>query len=639
MSEPLRVSGAWDSKVINRFLPLGEDLYWWQGDTCNVYVMRDGTAGALIDIGSGDVLEALGAIGIERVERVYLTQHHREHSSGIERLRDDATLVVSTGERELLTHPERFVTEEIAPSAFTVGGASYVRPPRLGARLQVEVAHDAQLLTWRSHTLEAYETPGASPAGMTYVWSRDGERTGFCGNLCLDGGRLFRLFDSEWDYGYAAGLNALLASQNLLRGLGLDRICPGQGDVITNPDSTLTLATNRLHGLIRVLLRDYTPLDDAVVNVSRPTATPGLRRVSPHLFTLRTAKRHNAYVLLSEDGHALFIDCGLFLRGGEDTAFLDDSIGAMKRDYGLRAVDAVIVTHYHGDHVRQIPHLVDRHGAEVWAYANFSDILENPWAYNLTWMLPAYRGEHARVAVDRVLHDAEKVEWRGLSLEVFHAPGQTEFAQGIVVEVDGRKVAFTGDNLFFSAEGSGHDAYSMYNSGGVMERGYLATARSLLAHCPDLVLGGHGQEIPKPKRQLRALYAWSLDVRRRLVDLTWGEAYEMGVDPFWARFHPYRSWLAPGEEAVIDLHVRNYYSDARWISGKLRVPPDWSVRSRPSERLVEAGESATFVYEVRAAATFVEPVLLTADLSVGDRRMGEFPQAYIFPRADNIPQS
>jgi len=54
------------------------DLFTWT-DTCNVYVLRDGDAALLINIGDGTVLEHLSEIGVKRIEWLLFTNHHREH--------------------------------------------------------------------------------------------------------------------------------------------------------------------------------------------------------------------------------------------------------------------------------------------------------------------------------------------------------------------------------------------------------------------------------------------------------------------------------------------------------------------------------------------------------------------------------
>jgi len=61
----------------DRLTPLSEHLYRFD-DTCNVYLLTDGAAGLLIDAGSGAVLDHLRPAGVERVEWVLLTHHHRD---------------------------------------------------------------------------------------------------------------------------------------------------------------------------------------------------------------------------------------------------------------------------------------------------------------------------------------------------------------------------------------------------------------------------------------------------------------------------------------------------------------------------------------------------------------------------------
>src|ERR1700677_3887244 len=57
------------------------DLYVWT-DTANSYVLRDGDRALLFDLGDGSVLDALAGIGVNRVEWVLFTNHHREHVQG-----------------------------------------------------------------------------------------------------------------------------------------------------------------------------------------------------------------------------------------------------------------------------------------------------------------------------------------------------------------------------------------------------------------------------------------------------------------------------------------------------------------------------------------------------------------------------
>ena len=57
------------------------DLFAWT-DTCNVYVLRDGDAALLVNLGDGSVLEHLSELGVKKVEWVLFTDHHREQNQG-----------------------------------------------------------------------------------------------------------------------------------------------------------------------------------------------------------------------------------------------------------------------------------------------------------------------------------------------------------------------------------------------------------------------------------------------------------------------------------------------------------------------------------------------------------------------------
>src|SRR5512133_113378 len=60
---------------------IGENLFLFE-DTCNVYVVRDGARCALIDFGSGRILDHLKELGIAKVDWILHTHHHREQCQG-----------------------------------------------------------------------------------------------------------------------------------------------------------------------------------------------------------------------------------------------------------------------------------------------------------------------------------------------------------------------------------------------------------------------------------------------------------------------------------------------------------------------------------------------------------------------------
>jgi len=110
------------------------DIFCWR-DTCNVWAIRDGAAAVLIDLGNASVLDALPQIGVESVEWVLFTHHHREQCQGFPQLAGHATsrgvkIAAPAAERDLFEKPLDF--RHAVPQLsdrFTVHGTSYVRPP------------------------------------------------------------------------------------------------------------------------------------------------------------------------------------------------------------------------------------------------------------------------------------------------------------------------------------------------------------------------------------------------------------------------------------------------------------------------------------------------------------------------------
>ena len=94
--------------MTDRLIRLSEHLYCLT-DTCNVYVLVDGDDALLIDAGSGAIVECLAEVGVERVEWVLHTHHHRDQCSGTPRLHEHgARVAVPECERHLFDQAELF---------------------------------------------------------------------------------------------------------------------------------------------------------------------------------------------------------------------------------------------------------------------------------------------------------------------------------------------------------------------------------------------------------------------------------------------------------------------------------------------------------------------------------------------------
>lgn len=144
--------------------PAWPDLFMY-ADTCNVFVLRDGAAAILFNLGDGGVLDHLGEIGVHRVNWIIFTDHHREQCQGIGRVnRAQTQLAAPKDEQSLFETPREFRKwRPKLTDAHTVHGASYVRPPAQPIKLDRLLA-DGETFEWRGRRITCLATPGHSPA-------------------------------------------------------------------------------------------------------------------------------------------------------------------------------------------------------------------------------------------------------------------------------------------------------------------------------------------------------------------------------------------------------------------------------------------------------------------------------------------
>jgi len=586
-----------------RFSQVAPEVFVWT-DTCNVYVVRDGDAAVLVDLGDGSVLDALEELGIRRVEWVLFTHHHAEQCQGGWRLEAlGIPAACAAAERAFFESPASF--RKMRPKLgdpHTVHGASYVRPPLRAIPIRRAFARMDDL-AWHGREFVCLHTGGNSPGHMSYLL-RSGERwLAFSGDVMMSGPRMHTWYDSEWDYGFAKGLYELGNGAGLLSGYEPLTLLPSHGPVVADGRAQLLEYLARLRRLAGWAVRGYEIYQFAGCDqdtVSRPTAVPHVWQVTPHLFKFRGPDYWpNFHLLLADNGHALIVDCGLF-----DRNLLDTALDRMRERLGLKAVDAVFVTHMHGDHALDAAHLRKTWGAQLWTHEGVADLFERPYDYDLAALLPSYGPEHGPLKFDRVVRDGDLVEWQGYTLACDWMPGQTPFHACLHGEIDGRRVAFTGDNLFASATDSrqgGNEAVVPRN-GGALEEGYLYAAQYLHGIAPDLILGGHCWAIENPAALVERLRVRMESLRDAFQSLSGDEDYRYRFDPYWVRAHPYRIVLPASGTAELRIRVRNYHPRPQRHRIVLQTPPDLVATPETLEGRIPDAGIESYPVSLRATA-------------------------------------
>lgn len=601
------------------FQEVSLDIFVWT-DTCNAHVLRDGDAALMIDLGDGSVLDHLDEIGVKRVDWLLLTGHHRELLQGVGRLdRSITSIAAPKEEQELLESPTQFRKwHPRLGDKFSVHGASYVRPPQLPVQVDHWLAAD-EVFEWRGRQIRCIDTPGHSPGGMSYVL----DDQIFLGGVMHDGAKMTNWFDTEWDYGFAKGLDALTASVQKLATLGIKTAFPSQGPVIREATKQLEVYHQKLVDFRPDYVRGY-PSESfgkrAAHPAMKPTKANYIVQVTSHLYMFGPEMAgKNFAILIADSGHALLLDCGLFPK-----LVLERIISDMKEHLGLKQIDACWISHSHGDHFTLFPALQE-HGVKFWTMDTIADKCENPRFYDYPAMIGAYNAGFEKAKIDRILKAGDVIEWEGYKLHIDWMPGQTEFGNALWLELDGKKVVFTGDNLFGDPADpaqNGHECVNARNSA-IIEEGYLVAAKYLQQLKPDIIMGAHGVLMTEPAAFVDRFHDWALRAIRKYKALLPDANYEYGYDPYWVSAYPYR--VNVSQETEVSITVRNFRDKPQQHRVALQLPP--GVKAEPAVLEGSVGPKSRQSFKVKLnadTATLPGGVqLVSMDITLDGRRYGQ----------------
>jgi glyoxylase-like metal-dependent hydrolase (beta-lactamase superfamily II) len=565
-------------------------------DTCNVYVVRSGAgAGAvLVDFGDGDVLDHLDALGVERVTDVLLTHHHRDSLAGLRRAVDagirvwappfDAELI-SDASGHWLRRPididydlreDRFSLLESVPVTGTV---DEYRTTRFGA---VDV-----------YTLP---TPGHTPGSVSYVIESDGRKLAFTGDLVYGDGKVWSLAATQWSYSGVEGQESTIVSCARLAALEPDVLLSAHGDAIEDPAAALSSVRKRLGELVALRLGEASGVEDRLAHP--------LEEITPHLLRNRTTFA-STYLLRSESGAALGIDFGY-----------DMATWRRPLLWSLEGVDveAVVVTHFHDDHVAGLNLIRAVKGAEIWAAEHVAPVLEDPKRFDLPCLWPE------PIPVDRALPLETSIAWHEYELTVYPLPGHTYFASAIAFEVDGRRVLAIGDQ--YSPTTLNYQYRNRFE-----RHDFIQTGELLRRLRPDLLLGGHFFPHEVKDGYIDSLVADAHRVAELHDELLPEESF--GERGFGAWIEPYRSTVAPGEAVSLDVTLRNPFERRETATVCLVLPDGWSATPETHEVDLDAHGESVVTFEVVAGG---ESGRIAADLTVGETRFGQQAEALVYVR-------
>ncbi len=205
------------------------------------------------------------------------------------------------------------------------------------------------------------------------------------------------------------------------------------------------------------------------------------------------------------------------LRGAVNTAVFERSGKRLAIDTGDLAslnLDWALYTHHHRDQASAARQLA-RAGARIAVPAGEASLFAEAYAYWDSIDAVLYHRYNFRpgmftlrepVPVTRALKDGDMLEWEGLRFEVIDTPGHTAGSISYLVEIAGKRVAFTGDLIF--GPGRIWEMYSLQKKVPGMLNEYVgfgwaytdvkASLDRILERKPDLLVPSHGVVMKDP---------------------------------------------------------------------------------------------------------------------------------------------
>lgn len=594
---------------------LSENLFLYPS-TCHVYILRQQEKAVLIDFGDGSVLDVLQDLGIQSVAAILMTHHHRDQAQGLQKaVQAGIPIWVPEVEQELFSEVDWHWQGRNILNNYNV------RQDRFSLLHSVPIAgvlRDYEQLNFAGIKFEVMPTPGHTPGSISLVAEVDGSQTCFVGDLIAGPGKVWSLAATQWTYNGAEGAAYSVLSLLQIKRRGVKRLLPSHGEVMDDPDAAIDPLVDRL----MALLNDRGEHRALLARTRQP-----FKQITPHVYRNLTSEA-NSYAIVSDSGKAMIIDYGYdFIGGlaaGADRASRRPwlyTIPALKETLGVNKIDVVLPTHYHDDHVAGINLLQRVEGAAVWAPENFADILKNPLAYDLPclWYDP--------IVADVVQPLGKRIEWEGFTISLHALPGHTRYAVAILLEADGKRILFTGDQY----QGDDGLIWNYVYQNRYELEDYRQTADLYLELRPDVILSGHWSALFVEDgyfQKIKARADQLVEYHRELLPL---EVANLGVEGSIARLTPYQSSRRAGETIPFHCEITNPFNSEQMVKAALVFPAGWQTGAIHGEELVGPRQKTTIEFSLHIPEDQKPErrIRVAVDIMIGDQAFGQQAEALI----------
>jgi glyoxylase-like metal-dependent hydrolase (beta-lactamase superfamily II) len=221
-----------------------------------------------------------------------------------------------------------------------------------------------------------------------------------------------------------------------------------------------------------------------------------MRQIVPGVYLIEGLRGNSANVYLLASGEELtLVDSGLPGAADHIAAQLEE------KGYLLSNLQAIVLTHSHGDHTGGAAELARRSGAQIMAHQDEVPYIEQtaplPFGSLLkrlsNWLGDRLLFKRAPCKVDRALQDGNVIEALG-GLQVIHTPGHTPGS--IALYQPERRIIFCGDTYFNKNPLTGKAGLQLSIPLFTLDIAQMReSARKLAALPVEVLCFGHGEPI------------------------------------------------------------------------------------------------------------------------------------------------
>jgi glyoxylase-like metal-dependent hydrolase (beta-lactamase superfamily II) len=217
-----------------------------------------------------------------------------------------------------------------------------------------------------------------------------------------------------------------------------------------------------------------------------------------------------------QPGVSCFHDtCNVYvLRRGTEAVLVDFGDGAVLdhlADFEVDRVTDVLLTHHHRDQLGGLRRAADA-GIRIWAPPNEIELIagmDERWRRRQTWNDYDLREDRFSL-LESVPVTGPVLEYRtqqigGFDVYALPTPGHTLGSLSYLLEIDGRRLAFTGDLVYGDGKVWSLAATQWTYSGVEGWASTIISASTVAEREPDILLPSHGEPIGEPAKALAAV--------------------------------------------------------------------------------------------------------------------------------------